>query len=132
MLSEVKIEEARRLLVEGKLSQRKIAQEIGISRSTLAGIASGRRPDYEALRQARGLAEQPLGPVERCRTCGGLVHMPCQLCKVRALKEGERELLRRRRRVAQQLALRRLLCAVRQHCLARDAEEARQQNRGVG
>lgn len=126
MLAATKIDEARRLLAEGSMSQRRIAKAIGISRATLSGIASGKRPDYEALRRARGQEEEPLGPVERCPTCGGKVHMPCRLCRVRAVQEQERAVLRKRRRTARQLALRRLLVAVYEHNLKRDAAAKQQ------
>ncbi|MCA9261324.1 MAG: helix-turn-helix transcriptional regulator [Planctomycetales bacterium] len=78
--------EIRRHLDEGRLSQRKIAALMGVSRSTVGLIATGRRPmvgrqeetdpspwDYyhDALPQ-------------RCRQCGGMVFMPCVLCRTRA------------------------------------------------
>ena len=133
MLAETKIDEARRLLAEGKLSQRRIAQAIGISRATLSGIASGKRPDYEALRRARGQAEEPLGPVERCPTCGGKVHMPCRLCRVRAIQDQERAMLRKGRRMAGQLTLRRLLMAVHEHNQKREAlAEQQRRQRAAG
>ncbi len=133
MLAETKIDEARRLLAEGKLSQRRIAQAIGISRATLSGIASGKRPDYEALRRARGQEEEPLGPVERCPTCGGKVHMPCRLCRVRAIQDQERAMLRKGRRMAGQLTLQRLLVAVREHNQKREAlAEQQRRQRAAG
>ena len=133
MLAETKIDEARRLLAEGKLSQRRIAQAIGISRATLSGIASGKRPDYEALRRARGQEEEPLGPVERCPSCGGKVHMPCRLCRVRAIQDQERAMLRKGRRMAGQLTLRRLLMAVHEHNQKREAlAEQQRRQRAAG
>ena len=45
------VAEIRRLLAEEKLSQRKIGRLVGVSRGTVAAIASGTRPDYEALYQ---------------------------------------------------------------------------------
>jgi transcriptional regulator with XRE-family HTH domain len=123
MLAVTKVQEAQRLLAEGRLSQRRIAALIGISRSTLSGIAAGTRPDYDALRRARGDDEEPLGPVERCPGCGGRVHMPCRLCRVRKIKHQEQQTRRVLRRQARQLALQRLLTAVREANQARDAAD---------
>lgn len=82
------VAEIRRLLAEGQLSQRKIAKLTGISRATIGAIASGRRPDYEP-RQADDLFDRPQGPPRRCRNCGGLVYLPCKLCRVRQWKSEE-------------------------------------------
>ena len=85
MIASTVIDSIRELLAEGRLSQRKIACRLGVSRGTVASVALGRRPDYEAIRRRREQREQPIvpGPVARCRTCGGRVHMPCRLCAVR-------------------------------------------------
>ena len=79
------VEEARRLLAGGELSQRKIAALLKISRGTIGAIALGRRPDYPPPDEAD---EDPgnLQPPVRCRGCGGLVYAPCRLCRVRAAK----------------------------------------------
>jgi transcriptional regulator with XRE-family HTH domain len=78
------VTEVRRLLREEILSQRKIAWLMGVSRTTVAAIASGKRPDYDLLRQLRDDEwEEPTGPAVRCPGCGGRVHMPCQLCRTR-------------------------------------------------
>jgi transcriptional regulator with XRE-family HTH domain len=78
------VTEVRRLLREEILSQRKIASLTGISRTTVTAIASGKRPDYDLLRQLRDDDwEEPTGPAVRCPGCGGRVHMPCQLCRIR-------------------------------------------------
>lgn len=79
------VEEVRRLLAEGRLSQRKIARAVGISRGTVAGIASGQRPDYTALRARREDPLEPAGPPARCPGCGGMVYLPCRLCHVKSL-----------------------------------------------
>ena len=103
MISQAKVQEAELLLAEGKLSQRKIARLVGSSRASVASIADGSRPDYEALRRERGADLEPLGPVERCPECGGKVYMPCRLCRIRRLKAEERAA---RNRKIEQVALR--------------------------
>ena len=78
------VAEVRRLLTEEKLSQRKIARLTGVSRSTIAAIGSGKRPDYELLQRLREDDwEEPTGPAVRCPGCGNRVYMPCQLCRLR-------------------------------------------------
>ncbi len=78
------IAEVRRLLAEGLLSQRRIAKAAGVSRGTVGAIASGKRPDYQMSQQPwDDLWEEPTGPPERCPSCGGMVYMPCRLCRVR-------------------------------------------------
>ena len=77
------VTEVRRLLAERKLSQRKIARRTGISRGSVGAIASGKRPDYEMPDRFAEEDEEPTGPPERCRNCGGMVYMPCRLCKAR-------------------------------------------------
>lgn len=121
MLAQAKVKEVELLLAEGKLSQRKIAKATGVSRGTVGAIASGRRPDYEERIRARAEELQPLGPVERCQTCGGRVHMPCRLCRVRKLKAQQEATLRAMRRQAREQAVRRLLTAVRRAAQRRDA-----------
>jgi transcriptional regulator with XRE-family HTH domain len=83
MLAPGLVTEVRRLLSEKKLSQRKIARLVGVSRGTIGAIAAGRRPDYAALRKPDDDAEKPSGPPERCPGCGGMVYLPCRLCRTR-------------------------------------------------
>ena len=86
MIAPSVVNQIKRLLAEGKYSQRKIARMTAVSRGTVGAIASGKRPDYQA--RARERAEefpQPTGPPRRCPGCGGLVYMPCRLCHVRKL-----------------------------------------------
>lgn len=86
MLAPEMVHEVRRLLAEGRLSQRRIARRLGISRNTVGAIAGGQRPDHDSLR--RGGEEVPpaesSGPPQRCPGCGGLVYLPCRLCQVRS------------------------------------------------
>jgi hypothetical protein len=119
MLEPSRIHEAKRLLAEDKFSYRQIAKVVGISRASVGAIASGKRPDYEARRLER--QGEPVGPLARCGGCGGLVYMPCRLCRVRKAKEEKQERLRMLRRRARQLALRKLLAAVRRANLEHEA-----------
>ncbi|HEY2759241.1 MAG TPA: hypothetical protein VGI75_00820, partial [Pirellulales bacterium] len=66
-----------------------------ISRGVVGAVASGKRPDY-----SRKTPEEPLCllPAVRCRGCGGFVHPPCRLCRVRALKARELVMAKARRR----------------------------------
>lgn len=123
MLASAKVKEVRRLLAEGKLSQRKIAEAVGVSRSIVSGIARGVRPDYESRTRAQAAEFEPLGPIERCPSCGGKVYMPCRLCRVRKTKTRENARLRALRRLAREQLIGRLLSAVRDARRKHDVEE---------
>jgi transcriptional regulator with XRE-family HTH domain len=85
------VEEIRDLLAEGALSQRKIAQRMGVSRGTVNAIARGRRPVYASGRRVPGIDFiPPSGRPVRCPGCGGMVQMPCLLCYLRAIGRRER------------------------------------------
>jgi hypothetical protein len=78
------VEQVERLLAEGKLSYRKIARFTGVSRGTIGAIASGRRRIQP--RRMFFWEEEPTVPdvpPERCPDCGGMVYMPCRLCRTR-------------------------------------------------
>lgn len=94
MLPLVKVEEVKRLLDEGKLSQRKIAAKLGVSRGTVGSIANGKRGIYgrEPDHSEPTLCCPDLPP-ERCPSCGGMVYMPCVLCKAREYRQREKKLL---------------------------------------
>jgi hypothetical protein len=82
MLSLKIVEEVKRLLDEKRLSQRKIATQLGISRGTVHAIASGKRGIHG--RESNSDEEPaPHTPV-RCVGCGARVYLPCVLCKARA------------------------------------------------
>ena len=84
MIATTLIDEIRRMLHEGCLSQRKIAVRLSVSRGTVNAVARGKRPDYSARRQREddGFIP-PMGMPVRCSGCGGLVQMPCLLCYIR-------------------------------------------------
>jgi hypothetical protein len=91
MVPRVKVELVERLLAEGRLSQRAIAREADVARATVARIARG-----ECARASLGHEEGDErlpnleAPPVRCGGCGGLVHPPCLLCRVRANTAGAR------------------------------------------
>ena len=87
MLDEALVDEIKRLLATGQHSERKIARMTGVSRGTVSAIALGRRPDYRAIRSKAAEQDAPpfSGPPQRCPTCGGLVLMPCAVCRTRKL-----------------------------------------------
>jgi len=91
MLPVWRVADIRRMLAQGELSHRKIAEQTGVSRGTVGAIALGRRPDRDDRRQTfPGDAAAPHGPPRRCPGCGGMVLMPCLLCHVRALRVGRK------------------------------------------
>ena len=94
MLSLALVQEVRRLLDEGELSQRKIAKKLGVSRGTVGAIASGRRGLYgrEPDEEDDSLCCIEVPP-ERCPSCGGMVYMPCVLCRAREYRSREKRLL---------------------------------------
>jgi len=101
MIPPVKVAEVKYLLSQPGLSQRKIAVLAGVSRASVSAIASGRRPDCSLRAHPDDEDEEiPLGPAERCPSCGGKVYMPCRLCRVRSLKTRERDRTRMRARMA--------------------------------
>ena len=85
MIAPSEVEEIKRLLAEKRLSQRKIAVRLGVSRGTVHAIARGKRRDRPPREPER--PRRPAGPPERCPGCGGQVYMPCLLCRARAVKE---------------------------------------------
>jgi hypothetical protein len=122
MIALAKFHEARRLLAEGRLSQRKIALQVGISRATVSAIAQGHYADREARQRVRE-DYVPSGPLARCGGCGGLVQMPCLYCHVRRMEEQEQAIRRQQRRAAQRRKLARLLHLVREAGRQRDAND---------
>lgn len=93
MLTLSVVEEIGRLLAEGKLSQRKIAARLGVSRGTVGAIASGRRSLYG--KEPHTDDPEPTlfqSAPERCHHCGYVVHMPCLICRTRRYRERQQRL----------------------------------------
>jgi hypothetical protein len=92
MLAESLVERVCQLLADGKLSQRQIALLTGVSRGIVGALARGVRPRGLRPKCADDDPLRPSGPPARCRGCGGMVYMPCQLCRVRAARAVARRL----------------------------------------
>ncbi len=86
MISPGIVDQILGLLAEGRLSQRKIARFVGVSRGTIGAIAKGHRPRPRRTEDRWGEPIRPLGPPRRCNGCGGLVYLPCLLCRMRKLR----------------------------------------------
>lgn len=82
MLTEGQVERIKQLHAEG-YAQRTISFHLHVARGTVANVIHGR-----PVRQPAQLSvEDPppfSGPLERCPGCGGMVQMPCLLCRVKA------------------------------------------------
>jgi hypothetical protein len=89
MLSDSLVAEIRRLLDDGRLSQRAIARKLGVSRGSVDGIASGRRIVSERDADDETMRCKKRAP-RRCCGCGGLVYLPCLLCRARAYRQRTR------------------------------------------
>ena len=92
MIAQNLVDEVRRLLTTGKYSQRQIARQTGVGRGTVNAIACGKRKDKTPEKETEAWGPFD-GPIQRCPTCGGLVHMPCRLCETRQLMTTKRRLL---------------------------------------
>jgi hypothetical protein len=88
MITPAVVDEIRRMLREGRISQRGIARRAGVSRGTVNAIAQGKR-SCSRVRQPRddeGFVP-PTGVPVRCPGCGGRVQMPCLLCYIRERRD---------------------------------------------
>ena len=88
MLVPFQVEVVQRLLAETDLSQRAIARETGVSRTTVGNIFHGRRREDSAkLSKPDFSVPPPSGPSSRCPTCGARVYGACHACRVRRLAD---------------------------------------------
>jgi predicted XRE-type DNA-binding protein len=92
------VNEIRRMLAEGNLSQRAIAERTGVSRGTVCAIAHGKRRDCSTqYSQKDKHFITPAGQPVRCSGCGGLVQMPCLACYIRQWRTRRNMAVRSRR-----------------------------------
>lgn len=88
MLPQSTIAEVARLLREEKLSQRKIAERLQISRGTVGAIASGGRGLHGRLpKEDEPQLFVPCSPPKRCPQCGYRVYLPCLICNTRQFQD---------------------------------------------
>lgn len=91
MLAKSTVLEVDRLLKQGKLSQRKIAARLGVSRASVAAIASGRRGLHGKESADVGKrSKSTSGPPQRCPTCGHRVYLPCLICQTQQYQQFQR------------------------------------------
>ena len=64
MIAPAIVDEVKRLLNKGKLSQRNVALRTGVSRTTVGAIASGKRPEREASALGDELEQRAVGIAE--------------------------------------------------------------------
>ncbi|RIK82707.1 MAG: hypothetical protein DCC68_05585 [Planctomycetota bacterium] len=83
MLSEAREKQIRMLLTEGKLSQREVSELTGTSRATVNAIARGRRSVSLQSGNDTAACFAPKQRPRRCPGCGGMVYLPCHLCRIR-------------------------------------------------
>ena len=90
-------------LLGSGLTQRAVARQLGVSRSTIVSIVSGEwtRKDRESLQRLHNRLmgkDEATGiiypredtPYTRCPTCRALVKMPCLRCQIAALPTNRR------------------------------------------
>ena len=86
MLKAAVVMRVRELLAEGR-NHSEVGRMVRLSRNTVTKIAAGRYPDYTAIRRAKQQAQgsgrqRPMG---KCPGCGYRVHLPCRICRARAM-----------------------------------------------
>ncbi len=84
MLRKEKVQEIKRLLDRGQLSQRAIARKLGVARGTVNAIALGRRGLHGRETGGDRVEELPKG---LCIKCGFVGYMPCVVCQARSYQD---------------------------------------------
>jgi len=84
MLKPATVDRVIALLAAGR-SHRAAAREGKVSRTSVGRIASGQwATSYTRYLDRR--ARRDDGRQDRCKTCGGMVDMPCRACRIRRLQ----------------------------------------------
>jgi hypothetical protein len=93
MLATALIQEVDRLLTEGQLSQREIAERLGVSRGTVSAVARGRRGLHGKDTAAEEMhSSAPASALLRCPRCGYRIYAPCLICRTRDHKDRQQGL----------------------------------------
>lgn len=92
MIKKTQIDEILRLLNEGKISQRKIALRIGVSRTAVKAVflKTVHKSSVCEEKRKRDMIIHPSGKPIRCPHCGSLVKMPCLACQLKEIKDRRR------------------------------------------
>lgn len=86
MISEAKIIIAKQLILQGQLSQRRIARETGLSRGTIHALVAGKR-NIKKRKPQFLIEHKKKSPYVRCPECGSRVRIPCVFCTIRKQQE---------------------------------------------
>lgn len=81
VLSKAVVNQVLELLAAGELSQRAIAKQLGVSRGTVSGLATGRRGDFVSEPDAE------TATVFRCPRCRATVVSRCVRCDAELYRE---------------------------------------------
>lgn len=109
MLARSVVETIDRMLKEGKLSNRRIAEQVGVSRTTVDAIARGGRGLFGHGRDPDSDECDMIEPSVRCPQCGFRVHLPCLVCRTREYREQQKCMKKLGREAASRRGRRRLV-----------------------
>jgi predicted Zn-ribbon and HTH transcriptional regulator len=81
------VERVKELLADGRLSQRQIARQAQVSRTSVQQIAGGQHRKKAASTGRLMPGETLLAQPTTCQTCGNKIAIkPCRICKSRQMK----------------------------------------------